>query len=144
MKHFVIALALGGLMVASPLFASGATEEESTADIPWETITVTGEISFQDLPHPEITSGGTTYEISAPRVDPAELGIEAGDTITVTGVLVDGRAEEDEPVLMVLSAEINGEEFTVPLREGGRGPRGGRGSDKRGTDRPRGGDRGGR
>ncbi len=90
---------------------------------PWETISVTGKVSFKDYPHPEITSGAKTYELMVPAFSTQDLGVKAGDTITVEGVLVDSSMmTSGELALMVTKAVINGKEYVVPTGFGGHGP----------------------
>ena len=59
------------------------------------------------------TSRGTTYELMVPEYRTIDIDVEAGDEITVEGILVDGRFEDEEPMLMVTKAIIDGEEYIV-------------------------------
>ena len=122
-KTLLIALVLGAIMVAGA-FASPVSEGDPTSE--WETITVTGVVSFKDWPNPEITSRGTTYELMVPRFAMLDIDIEAGDEVTIEGILVDQRVEDEEPMLMVTKALIDGEEYEVPFA-GGMGHSDGRG-----------------
>ncbi len=118
MKHrYLVLFAIVGLLVGGQVFAAGSSESQSIENR-WETLTVTGKVSFKDWPTPEITSGRTTYELLVPRYAIDQIDVAAGDTITVEGVLVDRPFETDEPALMVFKAIIDGEEYEVPYGHG--------------------------
>lgn len=113
-KVFLFTLVMGVFMTFGvfAVFANG--ESESVTDI-WDSISVTGTVSFKDWPHPEITSGRTTYELMVPLHGITDLEVKSGDSITVEGILVDRgtAAESDEPLLMVTKAIIDGEEHEI-------------------------------
>lgn len=158
-KHMTTILVIAGLLVTGTAFAAGSAEQDAQALTErWETVTVTGTVSFADLPHPEITSGRTTWELRVPRYALDAVDVAAGDTVTVEGIPVDTPSTEDERVLMVVSATIDGEEFVVdhgfgdgagpgfgPMGRGGMAPGGtgggriGRGAPGSGPSGPNGG-----
>jgi hypothetical protein len=134
-QRLVVLLVVTGLLASAVAFASGSTETQTS---PWETISVTGRVSFKDYPHPEITSGAKTYELMVPAFSAQDLEVKAGDTITVEGVLMDGRMTTgDEPILLVTKAVVNGKEYVLPAGYGGMGH--GMGGMGRGGSGPRGG-----
>lgn len=142
MKHrFSFIPVAVALLVSAQAFASGTSESASTG-IPWETVTVTGKVTFKDMPFPELTAGGKTYELVVPRYDVSSLGVKAGDTITVEGVLVSQPASTDGRLtLRVTKATIGGKEYVVPAY--GRGTAGGRAGPRVGVDGGWDGSRGG-
>lgn len=120
MKKTILLSLIFALFAIAGAFANGSSEVEAIADT-WDTVTVTGTVTFKDWPHPEISSRGTTYELLVPRFSIDELEIESGDEITIEGVAVDGQ-EGDEVYLKVIRAVIDGEEYYVPYGGGMAGP----------------------
>ena len=116
MKRIILFSFVLALVTLTGAFANGSSEAQELADT-WETVTVSGAVSFEDWPHPEITSRGTTYELMVPRLPVEELDIQAGDTVTVEGIVVD-RSDSEEVYLKVIRAVVDGEEYFVPY--GGR------------------------
>ncbi len=110
-KTLLIALLLSLLMSVS-VFAKGESETRSMNDV-WETVTVTGTVSFEDYPHPELTSGRTVYELLVPPYSLHTIEVESGDTITIEGVRTENHFESDETYLQVVKATIDGEEYEV-------------------------------
>ncbi len=121
-KTLLIALVL--ILTASlSVFAKGETEAKSAADV-WETVSVTGTISFRDYPHPELTSGRTVYELLVPQYALYEIDVEAGATVTVEGIRMETPDDSDDVYLRVVKAIIDGEEYEVPAAPGYGGGRG--------------------
>lgn len=140
-KKIIMLLLIAGV-AATGAFASGDKEEESEAARPewrhgpWgeapelseETITVTGQLYFENRMHPELESGSTEYELLVPRFYVGELDLEEGQTITVEGYTVEGmpccdEEEEGEVHLLVTKAIIDGEEYELDARDFRDGPR---------------------
>ena len=141
-KMFTMLVVLG-LVVAGTAMAKGQVEEHS--GLPWKTVTLTGSVSFNDWPNPELTTrDGKTYELLVPRLAAADLEVTEGQTITVEGYAVEGDfrgAPNDRQHIRVVKAVIDGEEYTLPdnvrMNPSGR-EMGGRGSAPRGTAPDRG------
>ena len=116
MKRLLIAALVMGVIVTAGVFAEGASETQSVSDY-WDTKTITGRVTFTDWPFPELTSDGKTYELMVPPQAVYELDVKSGDTITVEGILVDSemRTGEDEILLRVTKANVDGEEYEVPF-----------------------------
>ena len=114
-KMFTI-LAVLGLVVAGTAMAKGQVEEQS--GLPWKTVTLTGSVSFNDWPNPEITvRDGKTYELLVPRLAVVDLEVTEGQTITVEGYAIEGTfrgAPNDRQYIRVVKAVIDGEEYTLP------------------------------
>jgi hypothetical protein len=147
-KRIIILLLIAGVAAAG-VFASGNKEDESEAARPdWrrmprgeapdfseETITVTGELYFENRMHPELKSGGEEYELLVPRFYASELDLEEGQTVTVEGYTVEGMPcfedEEGEEVhIWVTKAIIDGKEYDLEaggFRGGHMGSRSGMG-----------------
>ena len=135
-KRLIVLLLIGGI-AATGAFASGDKEEPQRPprwdgpQMSEETITVTGQLHFEDRMHPELESGGREYELLVPRYYAYELDLEEGQTVTVEGYTVEGmpcceEEEGDEIHLWVTKAVIDGKEYD--LEDGSRmgmGPRGG-------------------
>ena len=101
------------LFVLSGAFAHGSSEAEDFSAV-WDTVTITGTVSFKDLPYPEITSRGTTYELMVPHFFGADIEVKSGDEITIEGIVVD-RPDADKTYLRVIKAVIGGEEYYLPF-----------------------------
>ena len=150
-KKIMLVLLIAGIAAAGA-FASGNKEDKSDAARPdwrrmprWdgpelseETITVTGELYFENRMHPELKSGSEEYELLVPRFYAYELELEEGQTVTVEGYIAedmpccDFEDEEHEEVhLWVTRAVIDGEEYDLQedrrwgMMGPGRGRRGG-------------------
>lgn len=148
-KKIIILLLIAGVAAAGA-FASGNKEDKSEAARPdWrrmprgdapelsaETITVTGQLYFENRMHPELKSGKDEYELLVPRFYAYELDLEEGQTVTIEGYTVEGMPccedeEEEELHIWVTKAVIDGQEYD--LKDGprwgmmgpGMGPRGG-------------------
>jgi hypothetical protein len=141
-KRIVILLLIAGVAAAGA-FASGNKEDKSEAARPdWrrmprgdapelseETITVTGQLYFENRMHPELKSGGEEYELLVPRFYAYELDLEEGQTVTVEGYTVEGmpccQGEEGEELhIWVTKAIIDGEEYDLEAApRWGMGPR---------------------
>jgi hypothetical protein len=133
-KRIIILLLIAGVAAAG-VFASGNKEDESEAARPdWrrmprgeapefseETITVTGELYFENRMHPELKSGGEEYELLVPRFYAYDLDLKEGQTVTVEGYTVEGMPccedeEEEEVHIMVTKAVIDGKEYDLEGR----------------------------
>jgi hypothetical protein len=130
-KRIIILLLIAGVAAAG-VFASGNKEDESEAARPdWrrmprgeapefseETITVTGELYFENRMHPELKSGSEEYELLVPQHYAYDLDLKEGQTVTVEGYTVEGMPcceyeEEEEVHIMVTKAIIDGEEYDL-------------------------------
>ncbi len=128
-KRIIILLLIAGVAAAG-VFASGSKEDESDVTRPdWrrmprgeapdfseETITVTGELYFENRIHPELKSGSEEYELLVPRFYAYELDLEDGQTVTVEGYTVEGMPcyeEEEEVHIWVTKAIIDGKEYDL-------------------------------
>jgi len=140
-KKIMLLLLIAGVAAAGA-FASGSKEEETEAVRPdwrrmprWEgpelseeTVTVTGQLYFENRIHPELKSGSEEYELLVPRFYLYELELEEGQTVTVEGYSVEGmpccEEEEEEMHLWVTRAIIDGEEYDLEddRRWGMKGP----------------------
>lgn len=116
-------------------------------DFDFQELTLTGPVSF-GVKGASLMADGDEWNLLYPRQVLAEVDLEAGETITVSGVAVPALRYQDDPAegnyLMVQSAEIGGETYDLNLRQGGfKGqPRGGMmGSQSRGGFMPRSGGR---
>jgi hypothetical protein len=133
-KRIIILLLIAGVAAAG-VFASGNREDESDAARPdWrrmprgeapefseETITVTGELYFENRMHPELKSGGEEYELLVPRFYAYDMDLKEGQTVTVEGYTVEGMPccedeEEEEVHIMVTKAVIDGKEYDLEGR----------------------------
>ena len=144
-KKIMLVLLIAGIAVAG-VFASGKGEDEpQTARPDWrrmprwdgpelseETITVTGQVYFEDRMHPELESGDEEYELLVPRFYVYELDLQEGQTVTVQGYTLEGMPccedeEEEELHIWVTKAVIDGVEYELEdgPRWGMMGPRGG-------------------
>ena len=149
-KKITILLLIAGIAAAGA-FASADKEDEAEnvrpdwrrmprAEAPQfseETITVTGQLYFENRMHPELISGADEYELLVPRFHAYELDLEDGQTVTVEGYAVEGmpccqgEEEHDEMHIWVTKAVIDGEEYDLEggprmkPRWGKMGPRGG-------------------
>ena len=123
MKKLFLLTSILTVFAVAGVFANGQTEAEQLSNT-WDTITLTGPISFKDLPNPEITARGKTYELMVPAFAADDLGIKSGDQITVEGILVD-RPNTDKTYLMVVKAIVDGKEYYLPTRGMGGPGRGG-------------------
>jgi len=139
-KKIIVLLLIGGVAAAGA-FASGNREDQAETVRPdwrgaqrWDgpqlseqTITVTGQVYFENRMHPELESSGEEYELLVPRFYLYELDLEEGQTVTVEGYTVEGmpwcaEEEEEELHIWVTRAVIDGEEYE--LEDGpGTGPR---------------------
>lgn len=147
----LIPILLGGFG-ATAAFASGQSEDPAQPygrRGPWpgrgyderpvptfseETITVTGQLYFDNRMHPELKSGAKEYELLVPRHYLYEVDLKEGQTVTVEGYSVTGmprfEAEDGEEVhLWVTRAVIEGKEYDLERygRSFGRGRMGMRG-----------------
>ena len=143
----LIPILLGGVGLSA--FASGQSEDDTQPGRPgpwggrgWdqrpaptfseETVTVTGQVYFDNRMHPELKSGAKEYELLVPRYYLYEVDLEDGDTVTVEGYTVTGmpmfeEEDGDEVHLWVAKAVIDGKEYDLERYGYGRGPgRGGR------------------
>jgi hypothetical protein len=131
-KKIVVLFLITGVAAAGA-FASGSKEEqpefvpEGAPELSEETVSVTGQLYFDNRIHPELESGGKEYELLVPRFYAYELDLEDGQTITVEGYVVEGmpcweEADEEEVHLLVTRAIIDGEEYELD-RRWGMGPR---------------------
>jgi hypothetical protein len=128
-KRIIILLLIAGVAAAG-VFASGNKEDESDVTRPgWrrmprgeapdfseETITVTGELYFENRMHPELKSGSEEYELLVPRFYAYDLDLEDGQTVTVEGYTVEGMPcfeDEEEVHIWVTKAIINGKEYDM-------------------------------
>lgn len=161
----VLVVLLLALVGAAGVFASGNKEQPAQPGAPGprgaygrgaapefseEKITVTGQLYFRNLMHPELKSGGKEYELLVPRFYVYDLDLQEGTTVTVEGYEVTGmpyfeQESEDEVHLWVTKAVVNGQEYDLERygmggwmggpRGGMMGPRG-RGSWGRGSYGP--------
>jgi hypothetical protein len=138
----LIPILVGGVAI-SAAFASGQSEEPAQPygrRAPWqgpgyderpapefsdETITVTGQLYFDNRIHPELKSRGQVYELLVPRHYLYEAELKEGQTITAEGYTVTGmpmfeREDEEEVHLWVTKAIIDGKAYD--LERYGRGP----------------------
>jgi len=141
-KKIIILLLIAGV-AAVGVFASGNKEDEAEATRPdwrriprWdapelseETVTITGQLYFENRMHPELKSDGEEYELLVPRFYAYELDLEEGQTVTVEGYTVEGMPccedeEEEELHIWVTKAVIDGEEYDLEAgpRRGMMGP----------------------
>ena len=128
-KKIMLLLLVTGIAAAGA-FAEGNKEgEPETARPDWrrmprenapelseETITVTGRLYFENLIHPELTSGDVEYELLVPRFYVDELDLEEGQTVTVEGYTVEGMPcceDEEELRILVTKAVIDGVEYEL-------------------------------
>jgi hypothetical protein len=128
-KRIIILLLIAGVAAAG-VFASGNKEDESDVTRPgWrrmprgeapdfseETITVTGELYFENRMHPELKSGSEEYELLVPRFYAYDLDLEDGQTVTVEGYTVEGMPcfeDEEEVHIWVTKAIIDGKEYDM-------------------------------
>jgi hypothetical protein len=147
-KRIIILLLIAGVAAAGA-FASGNKEDKSEPARPdWrrmprgdapqlseETITVTGQLYFENRMHPELKSGAEEYELLVPRFYAYDLDLKEGQTVTVEGYTVEGMPcyedeEGEELHIWVTKAVIDGQEYDLEAgpRWGmgpGLGPRGG-------------------
>jgi hypothetical protein len=91
---------------------------EDAPELSEETITVTGQLYFENRMHPELKSGGEEYELLVPHFYVYELDLEEGQTVTVEGYAVEGMPcyeyeEEEELHIWVTKAVIDGEEYDL-------------------------------
>jgi len=135
-KKMILVLLIAGV-AAGGAFASGNKEDKAAPARPGprggapelseETVTITGEVYFENRIHPELESGGMEYELIVPRFRAYDLDLEEGQTITVEGYTVEGmpcceeREEGEEIHIFVTRAVIDGEEYDLEAE--GRGPR---------------------
>ena len=109
-KRIIILLLIAGVAAAGA-FASGNKEDKTEPARPdWrrmprgdapqlseETITVTGQLYFENRMHPELKSGAEEYELLVPRFYAYDLDLKEGQTVTVEGYTVEGMpCYEDE------------------------------------------------
>ena len=111
-RAILITLVVVGLLGATQLFARGANET-TQGSLPWDTVKLTGTVSFKELPYPELTSGGKVYELVVPRMYSANLAVKSGDTISIEGVLIQNNAPAGSPaagkiLVRVTKATIGG------------------------------------
>jgi hypothetical protein len=133
-KKIIVALLIAGV-AATGAFASGNKEEQTervrpdeqrmprgeapeAPELSEETITVTGQLYFENRIHPELESGGETYELLVPRPYIYELNLEEGQTVTVEGYTVEGMpcrgdGEDQELHIWVTKAVIDGQEYDL-------------------------------
>jgi hypothetical protein len=133
-KKIIILLLIAGV-AATGAFASGNKEGEPETTRPeWrsaprgdapeapelseETITITGQLYFNNRIHPELKSDGEVYELLVPRFYVYDLDLEEGQTVTVEGYTVKGmpygKAEEEgELHIWVTKAVIDGQEYEL-------------------------------
>lgn len=130
-KKIIILLLIAGVAAAG-VFASGNKEDKSDVARPdWrrmprgeapdfseETVTVTGELYFENRMHPELKSGSKEYELLAPRFYAYDLDLKDGQTVTVEGYTVEGmpcceEEEEGEVHIWVTKAIIDGKEYDL-------------------------------
>ncbi|HUZ17036.1 MAG TPA: hypothetical protein VMV68_01540 [Spirochaetia bacterium] len=86
-------------------------------------LTVTGNVSFQNLIHPVLKSGTTSYELLVPRFAVYESGIKEGQSVTVSGYKVTDdqlgpwhrstSSASNAQYLAVTSATIDGKSYDV-------------------------------
>jgi hypothetical protein len=144
----IIVLLLISCVAAVGAFASGNREDRAETTRPdwrrtprWEgpelseqTITVTGELYFENRMHPELESGGKEYELLVPRFYAYKLDLVEGQTVTVEGYTVKDmpccEGEEGEELhIWVTKAVIDGVEYDLENGPGwgmmgpGMGPR---------------------
>ncbi len=129
-KTLVFLFLIAGL-AATGVWASGDKEDQLQPPAPgWrapqgeaptvseQTITVTGQLYFQNLMHPELKAGNQEYELLVPRYYAYQLDLEEGATVTVEGYTVEGlpcyEGEDEEEVhLWVTKAIIDGREYDL-------------------------------
>ncbi|UCF96990.1 MAG: hypothetical protein JSV89_17705 [Spirochaetaceae bacterium] len=128
-KKIVLLLLIAGVAAAGA-FASGNKENEparpdwrrapqgEAPEFSEETVTVTGQLYFENRMHPELKSGTKEYELLVPHFYAYELDLQDGQTITVEGYTVEGmpcyEEEDDEEIhIWVTKAVIDGEEYDL-------------------------------
>ena len=92
-----------------------------------ETISVTGQIYFEDRVFPELLSGSEKYELMVPRYYQYDSDLKEGQTITVEGFLApetgpcctEDEVEAEEMHLRVTKAIIDGVEYDLGQFQGG-------------------------
>jgi hypothetical protein len=109
-------------------------------------MSVTGSVSFQNLIHPVLKSGSTSYELLVPRFAVYDSGIKEGQTVTVSGYKVTDDqlgpwhrytdSSSNAQYLAVTSATIDGKSYDVRTARPGFGY--GQGYGPRGAAGPRG------
>jgi hypothetical protein len=130
-KKIIVLLLFAGIAAAGA-FASGNRENKAETvrpdrqrpprseapELSEETITVTGQLYFDNRMHPELKSDGEDYELLVPRFYIQDLDLEEGQTVTVEGYTVEGMPcceEEDgeELHILVTKAVIDGVEYEL-------------------------------
>ena len=133
-KKIIILLLIAGV-AATGAFASGNKEGEpettrpelrsaprgdapEAPELSEETITVTGQVYFNNRIHPELKSDGEVYELLVPRFYVYDLDLEEGQTVTVEGYTVEGMpgrmdGEGGELHIWVTKAVIDGQEYEL-------------------------------
>jgi hypothetical protein len=122
-KRILILLLIAGVAAAGA-FASGKEEQQplpppgSGPELSEDTVTITGQLFFENRIHPELKSGDREYELLVPRFYGSELELEEGQTVTVEGYTVQEmpccEEEEGEEVhLWVTKAIIDGKEYEL-------------------------------
>ena len=137
-KIFTISLVLG-LALAGMAFASGQKEPSAASPATGEKLIVTGNVSIDNLFHPELKSGDKVYELMVPRYLVYQSGVKEGAKVTVEGYLVQGmpagRQSDDGNIdLFVTKATIDGKDYDLfQYRGRSMGRMGGRGHGARGA-----------
>ena len=112
----VAALAASGAAIS---FASGQKDvAPGAAAANGPSLTLTGQLSFQNLVHPTLKSGGTTYLLLVPRVLVSRAGLKEGATVSVEGYKPANlprflEVPDGVTVLVVTKATIDGKDYDV-------------------------------
>jgi hypothetical protein len=123
---FVLVLAAAAFTLAEGQSESGA-QRYGAAGL--EQVKVSGKLSLEDRMHPELESGGKTYELMVPWFLTRQIELQEGEQVTVEGYQVPGprweSGEGDEIHVRVTKAVIRGKEYDVDRLIGsGMGPGG--------------------
>jgi hypothetical protein len=127
-RVLVTIMALTFITGVAAVFAEGQVENgRNPYGFSSETISITGQIYFENREFPELISGSKEYELMVPRYYQYDSDLEEGQTITVEGFLAPEtgawRAEEEagseENHLRVTKAIIDGVEYDLGQSRGG-------------------------
>ncbi len=109
-----------GLILAGFAFANGQQEPPAATG---QKLTLSGSVTFENLMHPTLKSGGKVYELLVPRYLAYQAGIKDGAEIAVEGYEVKDMpawagADENETAVYVTKATINGKDYDLSQYQG--------------------------